>query len=446
MQFLTSSIKTKIVSWNPFPYIQSFFQTEVREEILKGINTRLLYLNGELINLETKTSSENVSLDPAAIAQAAKKLVNNKAESKNQSHSIALFLPLTEFIYTQYDLPAVDSMNISAALNYQREELLPASTDDLQLTVAHHKDKDNFALWFSQQKSQKLYLAFAQTGLILSAILPRLSLLSTKNQSTRGQPDYFREKADNYLAHFSFSEHALMSLGHITYDDLTIEEFRQEWEDKFGEVNNNLNCLQNKQDWFNFFSDKRNEDTFRQTQYAYFPLDIKKRFKNRGYLRNSRVIGLLAFVLLLTLSIPFIANEVRILQEERKYQAYWEQAKDVREMREEVVNFEEDWALYLNYPQANALEIINRLNKIIPVNSWISSFRLKNGYIEIDGYSPNPTAILETISAQGDFNEVAFNQNIRAERGKNKERFGITFHIKGLDIKQYKKEYFSEDN
>ena len=449
MQFLTPSIKNRLVSWNPLPYIRSFFQTEIREEILQGIDVRLLYLNGDLINLEAKTSVENVTLEPAALAQASKILLTaeekNNSKTKEQKVSIALFLPLTEFIYTQYDMPAVDVSNIKAALNYQREELLPASSDDLQLTVAHLKQQNNYALWFSQLKAQELFLAFVQEGLTLSAILPRLTLLSNKGHTLKSEMDTFREKADNYLAQYKFSEHALVQLGHITDVDIKVEVFKKEWETNFGSIDNSIHCLQNKQDWFEFISQKNNSDNFRHSQYAYFPSDIKKRFKSRGRLRNSRVIGLFAFIVVFALAVPFIINEVRYWQEERKYQHYWEEAKNVRMMREEILKNEDEWALFLNYPQTNALDIIYRLNKVIPVNSWISSFQIKNGYVEIDGYSPNPAAILEVISAQNDFNEVAFNQNIRAERGKDKERFGITFHIKDLNVEEYEKEYFNQD-
>ncbi len=63
----------------------------------------------------------------------------------------------------------------------------------------------------------------------------------------------------------------------------------------------------------------------------------------------------------------------------------------------------------------------------------------------MDGFSPNPAAILEVISAQNDFNEVAFNKNIRAQRGQDKERFGITFHIRGLNVEEYEKTYFERE-
>jgi len=315
----------------------------------------------------------------------------------------------------------------------------------LQLTVTHLKQQNNYALWFSQHKAQELFLAFEKAGLTLSAILPRLTLLSNKGHSLKPEMDIFREKADNYLAQFSFSDFSLVQLGHITDADSKIEVFKKEWETTFGSIDSSINCLQNKQDWLEFISDKHNSDNYRHTQYAYFPTDIKKRFKSRGRLRNSRVIGLLAFVIVFALAVPFLINEVRYWQEERKYQHYLEEAKNVRMMREKILKNEDEWALFLNYPQTNALDIIFRLNKIIPANSWISSFQIKNGYVEIDGYSPNPAAILEVISAQSDFNEVAFNQNIRAERGKDKERFGITFHIRDLNIEEYEKEYFNQD-
>jgi len=451
MQFLTPSIKNKLNSWNPFPYIRSFFQTEIREEILKGVNVRLLYLNGELINLENKQSIENVILDAETIAQASKLLLPNEPKKKKQAHTIVLFLPLTEFIYTQYDLATVDSHNIKSALNYQRDELLPASENDLQLAVSHLKHKDNFALWFSQQKVQNYHFAFQQLGLNLSAILPRLSLLSikghiSKNQSTQTGLHQFQDCADNYLAQFSFYNYSLVQLGHITDQDSKVDTFQQEWNSKFPATANSIELLKNKSDWFKWTDEKRSSDNYKLSQYVYFPEQITNRFQNRGRLRKSRVIGLLAFILLFILAVPFVINEVRYWKYEAKYQAYMDKAKDVRKMRADVFNHEEQWALYLNYPRINVLDIVSRLNKIIPTNSWISSFQIKNGYVEIDGFSPNPAAILEVISAQSDFNEVAFNKNIRAQRGQNKERFGITFHIKGLNVEEYEKEYFNKDN
>ncbi|MFK5985573.1 MAG: PilN domain-containing protein [Pseudomonadota bacterium] len=448
---MTASILNKLIPWNPFPYIRSYFQTEIREEILKGINIRLLYFKGELINLESRESVANVALEAQAIAQACKQLLQNEPKKKKQAISIALFLPLTEFIYTQYNLPTVDSLNVKSALNYQREDLLPASDSDLQLTLSHLKNKDNFALWCSTQTIQKFNLAFQQLDLTLSAILPRLALLSNKGQNVKNQGSvsggqFFRESADNYTAQFSFYNHSLVQLGHITDEDIKVDAFKQEWDAKFAVIDGSREILKNKADWLEMIYARRMSDNYQQSQYAYFPKQIENRVKSRGRLRNSRVIGLLAFVLMFALAVPFVINKVRYLKYAAKYQAFVDGAKGVIEMRAKVLKHEEQWALYHNYPRVNVLDIISRLNKIIPVNSWISSFQIKNGYVEIDGFSPNPAAILEVISAQNDFNKVAFNKNIRATRGQDKERFGITFHIKGLDVEEYEKEYFNKDN
>ena len=451
MQFLTPTIKSKLASWNPFPYIRSFFQTEIREEILKNIDVRLLYLNDELINLESKQSIQNVVLEAKAIALASKQLLPEQKKKKKQTTKLVLFLPLTEFIYTQYALPTVDSHNIKSALTYQRDDLLPASSDDLQLTVSHLKHRDNFALWYSSLEIQKFYLAFQQQGLTLSAILPRLTLLSNKGQLSKSQSihsslHYFRDNADHYLAQFSFYNYSLIQLGHITEQDSYIDIFKQEWDAQFPALDESIEILSNKSDWFELINDKRVSNNYKLSQYAYFPEQVKNRFKSRGRLKKSRVIGLLVFILMFILAVPFVINEVRYWKYQGKYQVYVDKSKNVREMREKTLNHEEQWALYHNYPRINVLDIISRLNTIIPVNSWISSFQIKNGYVEIDGFSPNPAEILEVISAQNDFNEVAFNKNIRAQRGQDKERFGITFHIKGLNVEEYEKEYFNKNN
>ena len=61
----------------------------------------------------------------------------------------------------------------------------------------------------------------------------------------------------------------------------------------------------------------------------------------------------------------------------------------------------------------------------------------------IEGYSPNPAEILELLSRLEEFDQVRFNQNIRSERGKNKEHFGITFLLIAIDEDAYYKEFFS---
>ena len=446
MQLLSIKLKNRLNYFNPFPLIQSFFQSEIREEILKGIDIRLLYFDGELINLEN-SRVEKIAFKPQAIADAAKRLISytiqnsalDKKELKKKldKSSIALFLPLTNFIYTQYSMLGVDAKNIHAALSYQQDEFLPASSDDLELTVKQLKQENNFALWFSAKKAEDFYLAFQQQGLTLASILPSLSLLLSKDEST------IRESSKDYLAQYSFSEYGLLKIGHIAVQDLDIEAFKKEWESSFGAVDNSTQCINSKTSWLDYLIDSRYAENYKKSQYAYFPKQIKTQFKSRGYLRNSRVIGLLAFILIFLLALPFVENERKYFREQQKYQKYFDLAKDVREKRSKVLSNEEYWALYLNYPQVDVLTIISRLNEIIPIDSWISSFQIKNGYIEVEGYSPNPTSILELISAQEDFDEVAFNKNTQAERGKTKERFGITFHIKGVNIDDYEKQYFN---
>ena len=111
-------------------------------------------------------------------------------------------------------------------------------------------------------------------------------------------------------------------------------------------------------------------------------------------------------------------------------------------MRSTVTRFEENWGLFIDYPRPDVMAVVKKLNSIIPQDSWIKGFEIKSGVVEIDGYSPNPTGILEVISRQREFEQASFNQRTRTERGKNNEHFGITFHLNSINMEAYQDKYF----
>ncbi len=134
---------------------------------------------------------------------------------------------------------------------------------------------------------------------------------------------------------------------------------------------------------------------------------------------------------------------LQLNQFQQEYNDKVVQTKDVRIARESVLNYEDNWAAFDQFPQINIPQILLKINTLIPKNSWLSSFELNKGIINIEGYSPNPAEILELLSRLEEFDQVRFNQNIRSERGKNKEHFGITFRLIAIDEDAYYKEFFS---
>ncbi len=427
----TSTIK-KI---NPFPHVLSYFRSEIREEILKKVELALVYFDGQLIAVHERLRVENVAPQPQAIAQAAQQLQQKlKPGKKTKKSNIALFLPITEFVYTAYHLPAIDAKNVAAAIKYQQPELLPASEQALEVAVYHQpQQQENYALWYKSADLEQFYQVFLQQGLSLLAVLPEFALKADRHDGL------LSVQTAQYFAQYQCQDKALSQIRHIMFCDYENKDFRQQWEKQFGEIDKVAVKTLQARDWYG------DDVSYKESHYVFFPQAVSQRFKNSSRLKNSRVIGLLAFILILILAIPFVSNELRYYKYEQRYQQALEDAREVRMLRAKALEIEEQWALYLDYPKIHVLQLLQHLDRIIPKDSWISAFEIKDDYVEIEGYSPNPTKILEIISSQENFEQAAFNQNIRAERGRSKEKFGITFHLKGLDVQAYEEQYFKSD-
>jgi len=412
--------------------IVSFFQTDINDELLKRATTRLLVLNGEMVNIETEQSTELMDLSAKAIAQAAKKLLDNQKQI-----SVALFLPATEFAWSSYNLSGVTSANVEAALGYQTTELFPAHHSELLLAVSHRDGEENKALWFSQRRAEELFLECNQLNIALTAILPTI-LFSVKN--AKG-PRSYREDTLDYQLLCSFVGNSLTEWQMVLKKDLQSDAFYQEWDNLVKRINPEEITLVSKQEKWS----EQPLSSLRNTNYAFFPAMAKQRLQKQSRLKTGRFSSFIIIILLLLLSVPFVQNEMRYMREEKKYMEYKEHTKNIRKMKGYVLNQQEVWAPFQNFPNTNLVATLELLNKIIPKNSWLSSFNYKEGKIEIEGFSPNPGQLLQLISAQEQFESVEFNKKITTQQGKQNERFGITMRLKNLNPDEFKQDYFPQE-
>ncbi|RKZ36513.1 MAG: hypothetical protein DRQ49_17820 [Gammaproteobacteria bacterium] len=96
------------------------------------------------------------------------------------------------------------------------------------------------------------------------------------------------------------------------------------------------------------------------------------------------------------------------------------------------------------FPQQQVVPVLETLNKLIPKDSWIISFKIETGFIKLEGYSPNPTQLIEILSQQSHINNVEQSRDTTQEKGKKERRFGITFKLKNFDFDAYWSEYFPD--
>ncbi len=416
-------------------FFTSFFKTDEHQELLKKVDTHLLVWNHELLNLETGERTVLMDLNAQTLAVSAKEIV---AKSKQLLH-VVLYLPNIDFVATEYKLPGVALQNIRSALSFQTNELMPAYPGDLMLAVNHDDSYDkNIALWLDHSKTEALSLAFKELGLELISIIPRIMLASLmKNSGIKKQSTLqFREHDENNLLQITLHNKQLSQWDGINHHDIQDKDYYNAWEDQT-ELLIDTPLIEVSHYW-----KKPDKNYFENFQYAFFPDSALRNLKKHSNLKKGRLVAIAGIITCMLLATPFIKNSIRYKKYDKRYQDYKEKTVDVRNMRAAVTQFEDNWDLLLNYPKIDAIAVIQKLNTIIPKNSWIKGFEIKAELVEIDGYSPNPTSILEILSKQVEFKQVAFNQRTRSERGKKNEHFGITFQLSGIDMEAYQEKHF----
>ncbi len=419
------------LKYKVFSSISSFLKTDEHQELLKKVNTHLLIWNKQLINLETAATADLPDYQAENIALAAVRII---AREKQTSH-VALYLPNPEFVATEYELPEVAEQNVPAALQYQIDELLPAYPSELLLAVRHNNAQEkNLALWLDLSRTNDLYNAFHARELELIAIIPRIFLALLT--ADKGKEQKLRVRDDINLQHAGLEQGSLKQWGAITSAELEDKEYFQQWQQTFGELGS-VPCFESIEAWQNV-----DLEQLAQIRYAFFPESARVNLKKRSRLKKGRLAAIAAGIFFLLLAKPFVDNILRYNKWETRYLQYMEDTQEVRTMRTAVTQFEDKWSLFLDYPKADVVSVIKKLNAIIPKNSWVTVFEMKNGIVEIEGYSPNATGLLEVISKQAEFSQAAFNQRTRTQRGKNSEHFGISFHLDSINMDAYQEKYF----
>ena len=423
--------------------LSKYFIIDIHDSLLKKVNISLLIFEHEIIDLDTGESQLIDDYSAESILSGATQLIPKSIKKP----SIALFLPSSEFVSIPYQLPQVEKHNILSVLKYQQTELLPECQQSLLVAAKHDSlSTDNRAIWFSKQRANTLFEIFIKHNIRISSLFPASLLFATTNkhsQTAQQKYDIFCEQGEDYFLLTQFVHQQLKNWDFFYRKDLQQKDlklqFQELWDSKYPDIDfSSVDIINNKEKWLQIAG-----KALPQKEYGFYPEQAETFITQESRFRKGRFSGIILLLLVFLLSIPFLKNMLQLNQLQQAYNDKVVQTKDVRIARESVLNYEDNWAAFDQFPQINIPQILLKINILIPKNSWLSSFELNKGIINIEGYSPNPAEILELLSRLEEFDQVRFNQNIRSERGKNKEHFGITFRLIAIDEDTYYKEFFS---
>ncbi len=397
-------------------------------ELLRQVDASLLIFGGQALHVESgnaaplaeESEQENSHPGALAIAAAARKLLGAGKE-----RSILLLLPPGEFAATWAEMPGVSGENLRSAVLLQAETALPSLEEPLALAVHGEEDGPQAVLWMRSARLDELHRAFAEHGLFLAAVKPRI----LHSQSPRSG------LVDTDGASLTFSHSiggALRQWKHIEAADLEQEEFASQWE---AELRATVGGDPRRIDSLAQYAGALNREA--HGDYSFFPAAAlarhRRRKQRRLALRGAAALGVVA----LLAALPFIFQQFEINSLNRQLDSRRELSAPARANREVVVDFEDRWGAVNDFPDQAVRAALFNLQLVLSPNR-LSDLEISEGVIRIQGTSEDPQSILQRLEQDPMFTEVVFS------RATSNDQYYIDLRLAEINFEAYMARYFPD--
>jgi hypothetical protein len=415
-----------------FPQLRSKRQSQFAtcDICLIVYNHVLLHANTQ--NLVAQHDESIFQFTATELANVARRLLPLATTQQR----IALALPSHEFVATSLKLPTIDAQNLKNAVSLQLPTLLPGITEPLLLAVqAQTPGEQTYALWLAVKRAEELFREFEKVGLFLACLLPRPLITLPKNHMACQVYD----EDDNTITYMEWSGNAIQRWLHLPKADRDVTPFQQQLEEAMSGFTSHL-----EQEWKTNINDWE-EIPMPPTvvySYAFVPpsavLAAVQAAKQRRRKWLSIAAGIFGVGVIIGISWA-IAYEQHLKQRlaEQKHRT-----DNVSQWRAEVSQFEDTFGPVKNFPHQDVVKILQILDELIPKDSWIVSFQIEGGVIKLEGYSLEPTKLIETLTKQPEFYDVHQSRGTTQEPNRKELRFGIDLKLKDFDLATYWLEYF----
>jgi len=409
--------------------VQSFLPSGRHTESLKRVDASLLLFDDTLINTENgRTENVTISADEPkeqALARAARRLW-----PANQSNRhILLLLPTTEFAATSYQMQVMGEKMIRSALELQSHSLIPAYDEKLLLAV-NAKNTEGVALWFSEKQVNRLFRAFEEQGMFLSAIMPRsLALLENTNDDDRSI--LVNDEEGSNVSLLQITGNTIRRLLTVNKADLDQEVFAKQWE---------IEVSQLKADTSQNMSSLEDWSAISQTvnpivDYCFLPAGAIEEEKKISLARKSKAALAIAAGVVLMLFAPFITNWMTLRDLQAELARVEEMSIEPRSLQASIFDMDEEWGALEEYPDQKVAQVLISLNDV--VQSSLTSFSMNKGVIDISGSTNDPAYLVELLAQREEFFNVAQSTNTRGGGAQ----FGIRMNLSSADFEAYEEKY-----
>jgi len=387
----------------------------------------------------------------ARIASAAADLLTHSDAgdgSRNVSHNVLLLLPPADFLAISTDLPGVAHAAVRPALQLQADSLLPGFEEPLSLAVkpgfsfntagsAHPHQ----SFWLPTASINALFDAFADESLFLAAVTPRSTvLINQPGQIVVDEQD--NENQSVLRARDGVVQQCLQT----SLVDLELPALDEQWQAERAMLlaspspspSSPILTFRSAQDYLDQ-SRLHGGDAVRQSgaSYAIFPaaaLAARHQF-DKG--KRLWLVAAALAVLMVVGAIPFLVQAFQLSSLNNTLAEQQELATPARNDQRAVRDFESRWGVLTEYPRHDVPAMLLALQEVISPNV-LTFLELEEGYISIEGQSPDPQRLLQQLEQNDMFTEVDF------ARATSNNSYYIDLRLTTVDFPAYQQWYFPE--
>lgn len=411
--------------------------TKHSEVCLLVYEETLVQLGTERHILLSESDDSHRNLNAERLAEAARHLLPDTTAKQR----VTLFLPAHEFVSAQVVMPGVAAENLYDAVRLQQPMLLPGFTAPLLLSIQAPPKTvqpplhDHVALWMPVARAEELFAAFRQRSLFLYSILPRpLAALGQADDAMQR----IRDEDRSTVTYLEWRYGTIRRWLYMPKDDceefVFEEQFEQAVQQDLPADAPELSTQTALETWKNLPMPR--SEVYR---YCFITPGTQGELARRQRQRRLWQIQITAGISIVMLGV-IVGGLFFVKQNlERELSVLKEQTTDVSRLREEIFIIEEKIGPVRDFPRQNMLSLLVHLNGLIPKESWITALKVIDGTVEIEGESPDPPALLEKLTQQAEFAEVAFSGPTQGRR------FKIGFRLVGIDVQEYLRNYFPHE-
>lgn len=409
------------------PAIRQLLAPDARQQLLQAVNTSLLLFDDCLLLPETGEKVAVSGRDPEQLARAARDLL----PADGNDRQLLLLLPPKEFVATTQTMPGVSADSLASALALQVDSLLPACDERLALAVnpaaADFADQQT-ALWMRQARLDALFSAFAEQGLFLAAVQPRLLAVASGDTETR-----IIDKSAAGLTAVAIQQGVITQWLQADAADLEQDAFAEQWQQ---ELKSHPTVQRRELASAADYADAAQPGV--NAPYHFFPAGaLHARHRVQQQQRWLAAAAAVVAVLLVS-AIPFVAQSLELRSARAELASNRALAADARADQQAVVVFENEWGALDDFPDQDIRQAMFTLQDALAPDQ-LTSLEISEGLISIEGSSNDPQAILQRLEQDPLFTEVVF------ARATNNTRYYIDLRLSPVNFEAYMRRYFPDD-